>query len=286
MGRHGTLYGVSLDRHPPRRPNSRLAQRRARQRMMRRRRRAAFFALLILVTGGWVWHAVQGPPAATDLAEARVIGLPHADAALLSQLSRAIDPLLATVASPFGAGSPTSHPKAVTAGSGRLEVVPGTGRVHGTGPLKLFIVEVEGGLGEDPQAFADLVDQTLTDPRSWGNGGRLSFQRVASGPVAFRVTLASPATVDRLCAALNTNGYTSCYDSHGRAVLNQARWETGVPWYADDMTTYRRYMINHEVGHALGHSHVFCPRPGALAPTMQQQTLGMQGCRANPWPYP
>ena len=39
-----------------------------------------------------------------------------------------------------------------------------------------------------------------------------------------------------------------------RVVLNDARWVRGDAAYVGDLDAYRIYMINHEDGHALGHS--------------------------------
>jgi hypothetical protein len=41
-----------------------------------------------------------------------------------------------------------------------------------------------------------------------------------------------------------------------------------------DVGSYRPYMINHEVGHALGFDHQPCPADGALALVLMQQTFG------------
>jgi hypothetical protein len=178
----------------------------------------------------------------------------------------------------------------VEVGGGSLAVVDGSSEVYGSGPLQRFIVEVEDGIDVDGPGFAAAVEATLGDPRSWGNGGRMSFQRVgaaqaAAGDFEFKVSLVSPGHMETYCPGVGTGGYTSCRYAD-RAVINLARWATAVPDYQGDIATYRLYVINHEVGHVLGNGHQPCPGPGAVAPVMQQQTLGLDGCVKNAWPYP
>lgn len=188
---------------------------------------------------------------------------------------------------PSPRSSPPSRPSpkpGVDVPTGRLLVAPGRSRAVGSGAVRRFVVEVEEGLPVSPSSFAAKVESVLFDPRGWIGGG-YALQRVSAGPVAFRVTLARPATTDRLCAPLRTNGYFSCY-MDGRAVLNHARWTGGAPPYAGDLASYRVYMVNHEVGHALAHRHRACPGTGLPAPVMVQQTKGLFGCARNPWPTP
>jgi hypothetical protein len=202
----------------------------------------------------------------------------------------------APVAPAQGEGAPTLTPTEsavatyVEQGAGSVNVVDGASAVYGTGPLERFVVEVEDGIGVDGAQFAAAVETTLGDPRSWGNGGQMAFQRVgaaeaAAGDYDFRVSLVSPGSMETYCPGVGTGGYTSCRYGE-RAVINLARWETAVPDYAGDIATYRLYVVNHEVGHALGNGHEKCPGPGQLAPVMEQQTLGLQGCVKNAWPYP
>jgi Protein of unknown function (DUF3152) len=202
----------------------------------------------------------------------------------------------APIAPAEGDAAPTKAPATVGVesyverGAGTLSVVDGTSAVYGTGPPRRFIVEVEDGIGVEGASFAQAVEATLGDPRSWGNGGRMSFQRVgaaeaAAGQFEFKVSLVSPGNMETYCPGVGTGGYTSCRYGN-RAVINLARWATAVPDYEGDVATYRLYVVNHEVGHALGNGHQDCPGTGQLAPVMQQQTLGLDGCRKNAWPYP
>lgn len=182
-----------------------------------------------------------------------------------------------TLSPPPGAG-PSSEPV-----SGRLLVVAGSSEVSGPGPVKRFVVEIEEGAGIDGAAFAAAVESVLFDARSWGGTGRVAFQRVESG-ASFRVALATPETVRRLCRPFDTGRTLSCY-APGRAMLNISSWTNGRPYFPD-LATYRSYVVNHEVGHALGHRHVGCPGAGRPAPVMMQQSKGLGRCTANGWPLP
>ncbi len=180
---------------------------------------------------------------------------------------------------------PLARHTVVRDASGELTVVDGEGEVLGTGgEVKRYTVEVEEGLPNDPPQFARAIARILGDQRGWVQGGDVSFQRVDGGPVDFRVTLASPETVNELCAPLDTDGRVSCRKGE-RVVINQARWELAVPHFDGDLLTYRRYVINHEVGHALGHGHEQCPGDGQRAPVMLQQTYTLDGCTKNGWPH-
>ncbi len=152
------------------------------------------------------------------------------------------------------------------------------------GTLKRYDVRVEKGLDIDPQQAARLIESVLNDKRSWRGTGRWRFELVPAGERAdLHAYIVTPGTTDKLCAPLLTRGQVSCQNGN-RVVLNAKRWVRGAPAYGKDVTNYRRYLINHEFGHALGHNHVRCPGKGRSAPVMMQQTKGLAGCRKNPWP--
>lgn len=179
--------------------------------------------------------------------------------------------------------------------SGKFVTVPGSAKAPGTGHKYRYRVDIESGLDLDGALFADAVQKTLNDDRSWAHHGDKTFERISTGRPDFVITLASPGTTDDWCAksGLDTSEENVSCDSAAteRVMINAFRWAQGAKTYGPDaMHAYRQMLINHEVGHRLGHNHVTCRTQGALAPVMQQQTksLDINGikCRANPWVYP
>jgi hypothetical protein len=191
----------------------------------------------------------------------------------------ALDARLPVLPIPAPAATAPTRPTVPTSAAGTFDIAPGTSAA-GTGVEVSYRVEVENGLPYEPEPFARAVEDTLTDERGWtGRGYRLARTDTAS----LRVVLASPATTDRLCAPLQTRGKVSCRNGNVVAI-NALRWAEGADSYGDDLAGYRTYVINHEFGHALERGHEPCPGPGQPAPIMLQQTLGLDGCTANPWP--
>ncbi|MFE5716662.1 DUF3152 domain-containing protein [Streptomyces sp. NPDC056501] len=180
-------------------------------------------------------------------------------------------------------------------GSGEFEAVPGFQKAPGKGRLVRYRIDVEKGVGLDPVLFASAVQKTLNDERSWAGQGEMTFERISSGEPEFVITLASPGTTGKWCdkSGLDTTVDNVSCDSASteRVMINAFRWAQGSETFGPKaMYAYRQMLINHEVGHRLGHDHVSCDTPGALAPVMQQQTKSLRvdgiACRPNPWVYP
>ncbi|MFG3283074.1 DUF3152 domain-containing protein [Streptomyces sp. NPDC048111] len=181
-------------------------------------------------------------------------------------------------------------------GAGTFETVPGADAAPGKGRKYRYRVDIERGLGLDGGLFAEAVQKTLNDDRSWSHGGAMTFERISSGKPDFVITLASPGTTGVWCgkSGLDTTEDNVSCDSAAtdRVMINAFRWAQGSVTFGwgKAMLAYRQMLINHEVGHRLGHNHVSCRTPGALAPVMQQQTKSLDidgiACRPNPWVYP
>jgi hypothetical protein len=252
--------------------------------------RLVVFALVVVVVAGLLFGRTLRPAGTHPVAQPSSVG-----ASSMPLLESTPAPASPTPSRTPDPGHLLQWPgKVPTHGSGTFRYATSTGPVLGTkGPLRRFRVGVENGSNEDVAAFAAQVQATLSDRRSWTGGGTLRLQMVASGErYDFTVYLATRDTAGRMCLDGGTNvtvhgrPYTSCRTT-GKAIINLDRWRlSSNPYLAAKvpLATYRHYVINHEVGHELGHHHVGCPKAGGPAPTMVQQTLTLRGCVVNAWP--
>jgi hypothetical protein len=204
------------------------------------------------------------------------------------------------------------------AGAKTFHIIPGAEPQVGQGTTKVFTytVEVEDGIdttsfgGDD--GFARMVSQTLSNPKSWTHNPQFGFLHVDGGKPDFRISLTTPMTLREGCGyeiPIETSCFNPSYAPDGlsgqpRVFLNEARWVRGAVPFQGDIGSYRQYLINHEVGHAIGYQrHEPCPEEGVLAPVMMQQTFSTNNndaarfdpewvkpdgrtCRFNPWPFP
>lgn len=253
---------------------------------------AALVLVLAVAVAVLVWRPL-GPAAGTSAAslEHRASPHPHARDARSGAAPRQPSPATASARRAPSAPPTTRPPDVPRSGDGQLTVLPVPGpQSTAEGRVVRYAVYIEGGLPVDGQEFARTVRDTLLDRRGWQTQDHVHFvsvspREVAAGaPVDVRVTLASPSLTDRLCAPLQTNGQVSCWDMRGQAVLNVRRWLLGASTWGDDVVGYRRYLVNHEVGHGIGHEHVHCAGKSDRAPVMLQQTLRLEGC--TPWSWP
>ncbi|MEV7402160.1 DUF3152 domain-containing protein [Streptomyces sp. NPDC091267] len=155
-----------------------------------------------------------------------------------------------------------------------------------TGRGDAYRVEVEDGSGLDPDRAAAEVARILAAPRGWAHHGAHTFRQVAEGPAGLVIRIATPETTDRICgkSGLDTHGEVNCRVG-ADVMVNLKRWRQGSPEFHGPLADYRALIINHEVGHWLGHGHETCPGKGRPAPAMMQQIYGLKGCLSNAWPY-
>ena len=239
-------------------------------RQLHRRGTAGLLAALLLVAGA----CTGTDPDATDTGSATTRAAPSTTVANTTTTV----PLSSTTAttSTTTSATPTTTTTTTTSTVPELDIAGE--------PMIEFAVEVGDDVDLDRNELAAFVVATLEDPRGWRSRGA-GFRLVDDGGL-FTLTVAQPDEVDRMCAPLQTNGYFSCA-RNGYVALNADRWFGAVDDWPSDLITYRRYVVNHEIGHyLLGPGHPGCPGAGEAAPIMMQQTKGLDGCVANGWVDP
>ena len=154
--------------------------------------------------------------------------------------------------------------------------------VSATGSKYDFIVKVQRDKGLKADEVAKEVARVLNDPRSWAGDGTVRFALVSDAKKAdFTLFVADPSQVDAKCGATDW----VCVGG-GKLALGLTGWKDGAATYGDDLTGFRRYLVNHAVGLQLGEKKTTCKTTGKPAPAMAPQTTDLKGCHPNPWPRP
>jgi hypothetical protein len=276
--------------------------------------RAYALPVLVVLTALVIYQTVTGTGAAKPTATQSIQGTPDIGAVGTSIIDAPPRGLAAFDAN-LPAGTLPDGGPFTEAGDKTWHIVPGATPQIGQGTAKVvrYTVEVENGI--DPttfggdEAFAQMVDQTLDNPKGWTHNPQFAFVRIDNGKPDFRISLVSPVTVREGCGyefRLETSCYNPVYGAgrEARVFINEARWVRGAVPFEGDVGSYRQYVVNHEVGHAIGYvRHEPCAEQGGLAPVMMQQTFSTSNddaakfdpdyvkadgktCRFNPWPYP
>lgn len=160
-----------------------------------------------------------------------------------------------------------------------------TGTIAHLKPVKKTVtyrIVTKGKVTASLSAFRAAAKATLNDPRGWRGMG-VAFKEVKKGG-SFSLVLSQASKVPSY-----SSGCSRTYSCRvGRyVIINQTRWLHATSTWRSDMgllRDYRHMVINHEVGHWLGHNHSRCGGKGRLAPVMMQQSKGLHGCKINPWP--
>lgn len=138
------------------------------------------------------------------------------------------------------------------------------------------------------QEFEDGVFSTLNNPKGWARAGVTFTQEPDSQSNTCDMTIVLAPASQMTSYSEGCSEEYSCRVGNN-VIINTDRWNGGTQsWLGAGGTLprYRDMVINHEVGHRLGHidNETQCAGPGNPAPLMQQQSMGMKGCTTNEWP--
>ena len=150
-----------------------------------------------------------------------------------------------------------------------------------------YCIAANGDVGSTV-AFANTVYETLNDPRGWPRAGAV-FTQVADDACVgadMAIILAQAERMTDYSEGCSTEYSCRVGDD---VIVNADRWNGGTDaWLGagGTLARYRTMVINHEVGHRLGHidNETWCTAPGAAAPLMQEQSMDLDGCVGNEWP--
>ena len=148
--------------------------------------------------------------------------------------------------------------------------------------VRVRIVEHPARHGFSAEDAAE-VRSILRRPDGWARHGYRFTFRGRQAPAAV-VRLCSAAYMDRHFGdpALRGLSVTDMSARPRQVYIHAGNWARAPAGFVGTRALYRRYLIQHEMGHCLGWDHAPVPaHPHTPCPVMMQQSRGTRGrCRA------
>lgn len=148
-----------------------------------------------------------------------------------------------------------------------------------------YCVATNGNVGS-AEGFANTVFRVLNNPQGWPRAGVIFAPTHDTNACEFTIMLAESSKL-----AEYSQGCSAEYSCRvgTDVIINKKRWDEAVEhWFAhgETLSQYRTMVLNHEVGHVLGHvdNETVCEGEGKRAPLMQEQSMDLRGCTPNAWP--
>jgi hypothetical protein len=136
-----------------------------------------------------------------------------------------------------------------------------------------------------------FIKRTLDDPRGHAGNGHC-FRRCQKPHRPDVIVRLTPRDVmDELFGGKLANLSVTDVSRRPRKIyIDHINWQTIPKGFTGCHTTYKQYLLQHEVGHAIGilrHDHPLHDQTHTgKCPVMYQQTKGTSMCEPNPWLYP
>lgn len=147
-----------------------------------------------------------------------------------------------------------------------------------------YDVESRGEVRGDLENFRQKVAEIFADSRGWSRAG-VKFTEVESGG-RLHMVLASPGEVKK-GSPIVCSSELSCHVD-GTVFINDDRWNGASEAYKGlgvNVEDYRTMVVNHEVGHFLGHNHLTSCGIG-IGPIMIDKAANLGACAPTYWPLP
>lgn len=160
-----------------------------------------------------------------------------------------------------------------------------TAQNNGYGMVQYHYCVVTNGEVGSVEDFSNAVFRILNSEHGWARAGAI-FEPSTDGNCDFDIVLAQASTLPTFSSVCSEQ--YSCRVGNN-VIINDDRWNSGTDvWMSGggDLARYRTMVINHEVGHRLGHidNEMTCAGAGQAAPLMQEQPIFLDGCAINEYP--